>query len=151
MMWMFVTRPAPMSNTVTVGHYGIVTIHPQRDVPKECAGKGVSLILERITGLFFIWGTAGSGSAADRPGGSWQVLSSCRFDKAFIFLQSTCNEGSVGWAYLSPKRLSMLAVSMRYLFFHSKTRRIDWWTIVLLLISLFSFAGAAAIMWVHSG
>jgi hypothetical protein len=111
----------------------------------------VWLILERITGLFFIWGAAGSGSAADHPDGPWQVLSSCSFDKAFIFLQSTCNESSVRWIYLSLRRLSMVAVSMRYLFFHSKTRRIDWWTIVLFLISLFSFAGAAAIMWMHFG
>jgi flagellar basal body-associated protein FliL len=40
---------------------------------------------------------------------------------------------------------------MRYLFFRSRSRKIDWWTIVLLLISLFSFAGAAAMMWMHSG
>jgi hypothetical protein len=34
---------------------------------------------------------------------------------------------------------------------HLKTRKIDWWMIALFLISIFSFAGAAAIMWMHSG
>ncbi len=51
----------------------------------------------------------------------------------------------------NPRAAVTLGVSMRYLFFHSKTRRIDWWTIVLSLISLFSFVGAAAMMWMHSG
>lgn len=44
---------------------------------------------------------------------------------------------------------------MRSLLFRSNTRsntrKLDWLTIALFLISLFSFAGVAAIMWMHSG
>jgi hypothetical protein len=36
------------------------------------------------------------------------------------------------------------------LFFRPKTHRIDWWMIALFLISLFSFAGVAAMIWTHS-
>jgi hypothetical protein len=36
------------------------------------------------------------------------------------------------------------------LFFRPKTRRIDWWMIALSLVSLFSFAGVAAMIWMHS-
>jgi hypothetical protein len=34
-------------------------------------------------------------------------------------------------------------------FVHPKTRRIDWWMIAWLLLSVVSFAGAT-ILWVHS-
>jgi len=36
------------------------------------------------------------------------------------------------------------------LFFRPKTRRIDWWMIAMFLVSLLSFAGAAAMIWMHS-
>jgi hypothetical protein len=36
-------------------------------------------------------------------------------------------------------------------FLHPKTRRIDWWLITLLLLSLVCFAGAAVTVWTHSG
>jgi hypothetical protein len=36
------------------------------------------------------------------------------------------------------------------LFFRPKTRRIDWWMIAMFLVSLISFAGVAAMIWMHS-
>jgi hypothetical protein len=36
------------------------------------------------------------------------------------------------------------------LFFRPKTRRIDWWMIAMFLVSLLSFAGVAAMIWMHS-
>jgi hypothetical protein len=36
------------------------------------------------------------------------------------------------------------------LFLRPKTHRIDWWMIALFLISLFSFAGVAAMIWMDA-
>jgi hypothetical protein len=35
-------------------------------------------------------------------------------------------------------------------FFRPKTSIIDWWMIAMFLVSLLSFAGVAAMIWMHS-
>lgn len=35
------------------------------------------------------------------------------------------------------------------IFMYPKTRKIDWWTVALSLVSLLSFLGAA-VLWIHS-